>query len=84
MTSVSIRDLTLKFGSLEVLKSLNLDIDEGEFLVLFGEFRVEFGDVGISHGFEQRIHQPQFACAFDFRPEEDLQIWCGNRDAMPV
>ena len=36
MTSVSIRDLTLKFGSLEVLKSLNLDIDEGEFLVLLG------------------------------------------------
>ncbi|MEM5470977.1 ABC transporter ATP-binding protein [Hoeflea sp. AS60] len=36
MTSVSIRDLTLKFGSLEVLKSLNIDIDEGEFLVLLG------------------------------------------------
>jgi ABC-type nitrate/sulfonate/bicarbonate transport system ATPase subunit len=36
VTSVSIRDLTLKFGSLEVLKSLNLDIDEGEFLVLLG------------------------------------------------
>ena len=36
MTSVSIRDLSLKFGSLEVLKSLNLDIDEGEFLVLLG------------------------------------------------
>jgi len=36
VTSVSIRDLTLKFGSLEVLKSLNIDIDEGEFLVLLG------------------------------------------------
>ncbi|MCZ4289397.1 ABC transporter ATP-binding protein [Hoeflea alexandrii] len=36
MTSVSIRDLTLKFGSLEILKSLNIDIDEGEFLVLLG------------------------------------------------
>ena len=36
MTSVSIRDLSLKFGSLEVLKSLNIDIDEGEFLVLLG------------------------------------------------
>ncbi|MEJ8475315.1 ABC transporter ATP-binding protein [Roseibium algae] len=36
MTSVSVRDLTLKFGSLEVLHTLNLDIDEGEFLVLLG------------------------------------------------
>jgi len=36
VTSVSIRDLSLKFGSLEVLKSLNIDIDEGEFLVLLG------------------------------------------------
>ncbi len=36
MTSVSVRDLTLKFGALEVLSALNLDIDEGEFLVLLG------------------------------------------------
>ena len=36
MTSVSVRDLTLKFGALEVLKSLSIDIDEGEFLVLLG------------------------------------------------
>ncbi|SHM77798.1 ABC transporter ATP-binding protein [Roseibium suaedae] len=36
MTSVSVRDLTLKFGSLEVLRTLNLDISEGEFLVLLG------------------------------------------------
>ncbi len=36
MTSVSVRDLTLRFGSLEVLSALNLDINEGEFLVLLG------------------------------------------------
>ena len=36
MTSVSVRDLSLKFGVLEVLKSLSIDIDEGEFLVLLG------------------------------------------------
>ena len=36
MTSVSIRDLSLKFGALEVLKSLSIDIDDGEFLVLLG------------------------------------------------
>jgi len=36
MISVSVRDLTLKFGSLEVLKSLNIDVGEGEFLVLLG------------------------------------------------
>ncbi|MBD8892758.1 ABC transporter ATP-binding protein [Roseibium litorale] len=36
MTSVSVRDLSLKFGSLEVLRTLNLDIDQGEFLVLLG------------------------------------------------
>ncbi|MCL6707817.1 ABC transporter ATP-binding protein [Pseudomonas sp. R2.Fl] len=36
MASVSIRDLTLKFGAFEVLKSLNLDIAQGEFLVLLG------------------------------------------------
>ena len=34
--SISIRDLKLSFGSIEVLKDLNLDIGEGEFLVLLG------------------------------------------------
>ncbi|QMU58511.1 MAG: ATP-binding cassette domain-containing protein [Boseongicola sp.] len=34
--SVSVRDLDLRFGSLRVLKDLNLDIHEGEFLVLLG------------------------------------------------
>jgi multiple sugar transport system ATP-binding protein len=36
MTSVSIKNLDLNFGSVKVLKQLNLDIDEGEFLVLLG------------------------------------------------
>ena len=36
MTSVSIKDLTLEFGSHRVLDQLNLDINEGEFLVLLG------------------------------------------------
>jgi len=34
--SISIRDLKLSFGTIEVLKDLNLDIGEGEFLVLLG------------------------------------------------
>ena len=34
--SVSVNDLDLRFGSLQVLKNLNLDIHEGEFLVLLG------------------------------------------------
>lgn len=34
--SVEIRDLDLNFGSFKVLKGLNLDIIEGEFLVLLG------------------------------------------------
>ncbi|MGI2031362.1 ABC transporter ATP-binding protein [Rhizobium panacihumi] len=34
--SVSVRDLTLSFGSLTVLENLNLDIHNGEFLVLLG------------------------------------------------
>ena len=34
--SISIRDLKLSFGSIEVLKDLNLDISDGEFLVLLG------------------------------------------------
>ena len=34
--SVEIRSLDLSFGSVEVLKNLNLDIGEGEFLVLLG------------------------------------------------
>lgn len=33
---VSIRDLSLSFGSLSVIDSLNIDIQEGEFLVLLG------------------------------------------------
>ena len=34
--SVEIKNLDLSFGSVEVLKNLNLDIHEGEFLVLLG------------------------------------------------
>ncbi|MGL4309712.1 MAG: ABC transporter ATP-binding protein [Paracoccaceae bacterium] len=36
MSSVLIKDLTLKFGAATVLDRLNLDIPEGEFLVLLG------------------------------------------------
>src|ERR687888_444040 len=36
MTSVLVRDLSLNFGSVEVLKKLNLDVAEGEFIVLLG------------------------------------------------
>ncbi|WP_380056855.1 ABC transporter ATP-binding protein [Falsihalocynthiibacter sp. SS001] len=36
MTSVSIKNLDLSFGAVKVLKDLNLDIEEGEFLVLLG------------------------------------------------
>jgi multiple sugar transport system ATP-binding protein len=36
MTSVSVKDLSLNFGHISVLKDLNLDIAEGEFLVLLG------------------------------------------------
>ena len=34
--SVAIRDLSLSFGSVNVLRSLNLEIGQGEFLVLLG------------------------------------------------
>ena len=34
--SVEIKNLDLSFGSVEVLKNLNLDINDGEFLVLLG------------------------------------------------
>ena len=34
--SISIRDLTLSFGAVEVLKKLNLNVADGEFLVLLG------------------------------------------------
>ena len=36
MTSVAIKNLDLNFGNVKVLKDLNLDIDQGEFLVLLG------------------------------------------------
>ena len=36
MHSVSVQNLTLKFGAAEVLKNLNLDVQEGEFVVLLG------------------------------------------------
>ncbi len=36
MYSVSVQNLTLKFGSAEVLKNLNIDVSEGEFIVLLG------------------------------------------------
>ena len=36
MSNVSVRDLTLSFGAVEVLKRLNVEVPEGEFLVLLG------------------------------------------------
>ncbi len=36
MSSISIRELKLNFGSVEVLKQLDLEIEDGEFLVLLG------------------------------------------------
>jgi len=36
MHSVSVKDLKLNFGSVEVLQNLNIDINDGEFLVLLG------------------------------------------------
>jgi multiple sugar transport system ATP-binding protein len=36
MTSVSVKNLSLSFGEVKVLKELDLDIDDGEFLVLLG------------------------------------------------
>jgi multiple sugar transport system ATP-binding protein len=35
-SSVSIRDLSLNFGAVSVLQNLNLEIEDGEFLVLLG------------------------------------------------
>jgi len=36
MSSILVKDLKLSFGAVEVIKTLNLDIPEGEFLVLLG------------------------------------------------
>jgi len=36
MPSVAVRNLSLNFGAVQVLKNLDLDIEEGEFLVLLG------------------------------------------------
>jgi multiple sugar transport system ATP-binding protein len=36
MASLEIRDVVKRFGSVEVLKNINIDIDDGEFLVLVG------------------------------------------------
>jgi multiple sugar transport system ATP-binding protein len=36
MTSVLVRDLSLNFGTIEVLKKLSIDVAEGEFIVLLG------------------------------------------------
>ena len=36
MTSVSVKELSLNFGSVAVLKDLNLDVRDGEFIVLLG------------------------------------------------
>ncbi|MFY0621358.1 MAG: ATP-binding cassette domain-containing protein [Pelagimonas sp.] len=36
MTTVAVKDLTLEFGAVRVLDQLNIDIPQGEFLVLLG------------------------------------------------
>jgi ABC-type nitrate/sulfonate/bicarbonate transport system ATPase subunit len=35
-SSISIRDLTLNFGAVQVLKRMDLEVAEGEFIVLLG------------------------------------------------
>ncbi len=35
-TSISVRDLVLNFGSVKVLKNLNIEVADGEFIVLLG------------------------------------------------
>jgi multiple sugar transport system ATP-binding protein len=35
-SSISVRDLTLNFGAVSVLQKMNLDVEEGEFIVLLG------------------------------------------------
>ncbi|MBP6737424.1 MAG: ABC transporter ATP-binding protein, partial [Rhodobacteraceae bacterium] len=34
--SIQVKDLTLNFGAVSVLKTMNLDVSEGEFIVLLG------------------------------------------------
>ena len=34
--SIQVKDLTLSFGSVSVLKNMNIDVAEGEFIVLLG------------------------------------------------
>ena len=36
MSSVIVRDVSLSFGAVEVLRKLNIEVDKGEFLVLLG------------------------------------------------
>ena len=36
MNSIEIKDLSLNFGDVKVLKDLNLSVEKGEFLVLLG------------------------------------------------
>ena len=36
MNSIEIKDLSLNFGDVKVLKDLNLSVERGEFLVLLG------------------------------------------------
>jgi len=36
MPSISVKNISLNFGSVKVLRELNLDVNEGEFLVLLG------------------------------------------------
>ena len=36
MSAITIKDLQLNFGSVKVLNDLNVDVEEGEFLVLLG------------------------------------------------
>ncbi|MDA0991919.1 MAG: ABC transporter ATP-binding protein, partial [Verrucomicrobia bacterium] len=36
MSSLSIRNVTKRFGALEVLKGIDLEIEDGEFIILVG------------------------------------------------
>ena len=49
MSALAVRDVHKRFGPVEVLKGINLEMSSGEFTVLVGPFRLRQVDIAQHH-----------------------------------
>ena len=82
MSALTVRDVQKRFGSVEVLKGINLEMGSGEFTVLVGPSGCGKSTLlNIIAGLEHRVrqHPDRRACRRrTYRPRTAISRWCSN------